>query len=491
MGESNGGATSLGVTRKDTIKIVLLLGTHEQQDTARTSRAARAPKDHATGPDRRTSRTRTPTGRRCSTTASTRGAASSSSSPCTPTGPDEAAQRADALIVAEMKPFIVVSSAPAAAGRRPGVRRRPRGQEDHRVLRRHHQRRSGQAGALPLPRRLRQQRRPRSTACSSPLASSRARPRSGRVTSPTRSACSASIRPETGIDWQYFTSTAKKEGLTLAPERRSSSTACRSTPARPSTKNQEEAPILVAKLKDAGVTTVLLFTSFGMNQQLLKAVGQASTTTPSGCSRVWARRTSRSPRGSSAAVAPDQMKHVFGLGDLPLYVAGIERPAGELVQLVLGPEPGHLLGRHRRHALPRERGRQPRRTEAHAADLPAGPVQHAAVRRRREQPGAELHVRLRDRSSGLPYNEYSQVGLDYAVMWWNPTDDGQGQDPLRRRHRPVHVHRRRQALLRRCSGRRASRSCSTRATRSREFNGLPASDTVPDYPCTGCPRTKS
>ena len=32
----------------------------------------------------------------------------------------------------------------------------------------------------------------------------------------TRSACSASIRPESGIDWHYFASTAKKEGLKLA-----------------------------------------------------------------------------------------------------------------------------------------------------------------------------------------------------------------------------------------------------------------------------------
>ena len=36
----------MGVT-KETIKIVLFLGTHEQQDTARNSRAA-APVDHAT-----------------------------------------------------------------------------------------------------------------------------------------------------------------------------------------------------------------------------------------------------------------------------------------------------------------------------------------------------------------------------------------------------------------------------------------------------------
>ena len=103
------------------------------------------------------------------------------------------------------------------------------------------------------------------------------------------------IHPESGIDWEFFESTAKKEGLKIG--RRTSCTRFRSTPRQQSAKNQEEAPTLVAKLKDAGVTTVLLFTSFPMNQAVLKAA-DSSSTTPSGCSAAWARRTSRSPRGS-------------------------------------------------------------------------------------------------------------------------------------------------------------------------------------------------
>ena len=47
-GESNGGATSQGVTAK-TIKVVLLLGNHQQQDQARTMPGGSAPVDHATG----------------------------------------------------------------------------------------------------------------------------------------------------------------------------------------------------------------------------------------------------------------------------------------------------------------------------------------------------------------------------------------------------------------------------------------------------------
>ena len=31
------------------------------------------------------------------------------------------------------------------------------------------------------------------------------------------------------------------------------------------------------------------------------------------------------------------------------------------------------------------------------------------------------------RTPGLPYDEYSQGGLDYAIMWWNPTETGKGK----------------------------------------------------------------
>ena len=27
----------------------------------------------------------------------------------------------------------------------------------------------------------------------------------------------------------------------------------------------------------------------------------------------------------------------------------------------------------------------------------------------------------------MPYDVYSQVGLDYAIMWWNPPDVGKGK----------------------------------------------------------------
>ena len=72
-----------------------------------------------------------------------------------PTKPRNAPTRST---VAEKKPFAVVVQRPGHRRWRPGVRGRARGEEDHRVLRRRHQRGSRPAGAVPVPRRLRQQR---------------------------------------------------------------------------------------------------------------------------------------------------------------------------------------------------------------------------------------------------------------------------------------------------------------------------------------------
>src|SRR5262245_44931463 len=110
QGENNGGATSIGVTAKS-IKVVLFVGNHQQQDTARTQPGGSAPVDHATGqpayiedsyPDWEEALDHSYNlwGRTFEFVT------------VNPSGADEAAQRADALKVAAMKPFAVVSSAP-------------------------------------------------------------------------------------------------------------------------------------------------------------------------------------------------------------------------------------------------------------------------------------------------------------------------------------------------------------------------------------------
>ena len=151
----NGGATSMGVT-KDTIKIVLLLGTKDQQQQTWTALGQSPPKDRSTDLNGYVEdafadwnevlahsyntwgrkfeyRDRQPDRRRRSVTARRRARRGG-----------EEAVRGRRERAGDRR---------QRGGWRPGVRRRPRGQEDHRVRGRDHQRRGGKAGALPLARR--------------------------------------------------------------------------------------------------------------------------------------------------------------------------------------------------------------------------------------------------------------------------------------------------------------------------------------------------
>ena len=78
------------------------------------------------------------------------------------------------------------------------------------------------------------------------------------------------IRPETGIDWHFFASTAKKEGLKIATGAEVVYTrADRHQPDLGEEPGGGADPRRQAQGR--GVTTVMLFTSFAMNQAVLKA----------------------------------------------------------------------------------------------------------------------------------------------------------------------------------------------------------------------------
>src|SRR5439155_11314908 len=239
----------------------------------------------------------------------------------TPTGTDEASQHADALNVAERKPFAVVVNVPTTAGGGQvfaadlvakkiivfygGITNKEAGrQAPYRYLGGFDNNASAVNTVMFAARQLQGE-----TA-----------KWSGDFTDKKR--VIGAIRPDRGIDWQYFESTAKKEGLKVAE------TVVYTVPldtSQEAAKNQEEAPTLVAKLKSSGVTTVLLFTSFQMNQSVLKAADQLDYHPEWVFTGMGAQDIEITARILNA-IAPDQMKHVFGLGDLPLYVNGINDP---------------------------------------------------------------------------------------------------------------------------------------------------------------------
>jgi hypothetical protein len=476
----------MGVT-KDKIRIVLFLGNHQQQDMERTRPGSSAPIDLATNqpayfedsfPDWQVvfDHSFNHWGREFEWIT------------VNPTGTDEAAQHADALAVAEKKPFAVVVNVPTTAG-------------------------GGQVFAADLVAKkivvfyggITNKEADRqapyrylggfdTNGAAVNAAQFAARQLQGETAKWSgdfvdKKRVFGTIHPDRGIDWEYFESTAKKEGLKTAAN------VVYTVPldtSQESTKAQEEAPTLVAKLKDSGVTSVLLFTSFAMNQAVLKAADQLDYHPEwvfSGMSAQDIEITARILDG----IAPTQMKHVFGLGNLPLYVEGIQDPQRAWFDWYWGGNQGiysaatfgtlHQLNGATSFAGPKL---TPKTFQQGMFSMPLR--------------GGAASNQLQSFMTGLgptpdmPYPVYSQVGLDYAIMWWNPDISGKGKilfndgkglfmyvDGAKRYTDSVKGHEWKKTEPKLFD---PSNSIST-------FDELPASDKPPTFPCKGCPSSSS
>jgi hypothetical protein len=263
-GESNGGATTTGVD-KDSIKVVLFMSTHEQQEAAWNTVGQSPPKNLATGQNAYTEDAYRDWSEVFAHSFNTWGR-EIEFEVVTPSGADEAAQHADALAVAEKKPFAVIVQA-AGTGQvfasdlvakkilvfYSGITNEEASkQAPYRWLFGTDSNAAAVNGAQFAARQL----------------NGETAKWSGDFVDEQR--VFGAVHPERGIDWQFFQSTAKEEKLKLAP----GTDLVYSVPLDTSTSTQvqqQEAPTLVAKFKDAGVTTVLLYATYTMTGYLFKA----------------------------------------------------------------------------------------------------------------------------------------------------------------------------------------------------------------------------
>ena len=92
------------------------------------------------------------------------------------------------------------------------------------------------------------------------------------------------------------------------------------------------------------------------------------------------------------------------------------------------------------------------------------------------------------RTSGLPYDQYSQVGLDYALMWWNPDEVGKGKiifdEGTGKFMYPDNAKRYYAGQWKKGEPELFDPSNSIS-----HFTELPESDVVPEYECVDCPST--
>jgi hypothetical protein len=406
----------------------------------------------------------------------------------TPTGTDEAAQRADALRVAEEKPFAAVLTAPAAAGGGQvmaselvskkilvfygGITNKEADRQfPYRILGGFDANAAAVNAATFAARQLQGE-----TA-----------KWSGDFTDQKR--VFGTIHPERGIDWEFFEQTAKKEKLKLVEN------VVYSVPldtSQTAARNQEEAPTLIAKLKDAGITTVMLFTSFAMNQQLLQAAERADyhpewLFTGMGAQDI--EITARILNG----LAPEQMKHAFGIGNLPLVVEDINDPqrawfdwywGGDQGVYAAGPV-GTLYFLNSGVSLA-----GPKLThERFMQGLFSVPLFGGAA-------SGQLQSFMfgMGPAPGLPYNVYSQVGLDYAIMWWNPDEEGKGKiifDEGKGKFSYVNGAKRYAVGVKGADWPKGEPKLFDPSNSISSFPTLPESDEVPDYPCRGCPSQQS
>ena len=485
-GQSNGGATAPGVT-KDKIRIVLFLGTHAQQDADRTRPGNSAPVNLATNqpayfedsfPDFQEvlGHSFNLWGRQFEWVT------------VNPTGTDEAAQRADALNVAEKKPFAVVVNVPVTAGGGQvfaaelvakkiivffgGITNKEADrQAPYRYLGGFDNNGAAINTAIFAARQLQGE-----TA-----------KWSGDFT--TQKRVFGTIHPESGIDWEYFESTAKKEGLKVADN------VVYSVPldtSQQSAKNQEEAPTLVAKLKDEGVTTVLLFTTFPMNQAVLKAADQLEYHPEwvfSGMGAQDIEITARILNGTN----PEQMKHVFGLGDLPLYIAGVDDPQRIWFNWYWGGNQGIYSAAtfgtlHQLNGAVSFAG--PKLTpQTFQQGMFSMPLRGGAASKQLQSFMTGLGP-----TPGMPYKVYSQVGLDYAIMWWNPAASGKGKilfDEGQGRFAYVDGAKRYAFGVKGAEWKKGEPKLFDTSNSISQFDALPVSDKVDDFPCKGCPSAES
>ena len=293
------------------------------------------------------------------------------------------------------------------------------------------------------------------------------------------------VHPERGIDWEFFQSTAKEEGLKLAP----GSDLVYSVPVDTSTASQiqqQEAPTLVAKLKDTGVTTVLLYASYTMTGYLFKAADSLDYHPEWVFPGYGVSDIEITARINNNAY-PDQMKHVFGIGTLPPYVNGLEDPQVGWFNWYWGPSTGvyqafPVAPLYTLYAGVSLAG--PKLTPARFQQgLFAMPANGGAA-----SDEVVSYMFGYGRTSGLPYDEYSTVGLDYAVMWWSPTDTGKGKlilDDGTGRFRYIDDAKRYYAG----QWKKGEPKLFDTTNSIAQFDSLPESDAVPDYPCKGCPST--
>ena len=475
QGENNGGATAQGVT-KDAVKVVIVTTSKETQETNWTQPGVVCPPNRATNACSYTDQTFRDWqtvmdrsfehwGREIDFTFFTQ------------SGTDEASQRADAVTVSAMKPFAVIGGlaifATAVAANKiivigPGTNTDARSQPGYRWV----NGADADAAAFNGGEWLGKQ-----------IVGETAK-WAGDTSFQNKKRVLGAIYPDRNLDFSLFEKNLKKYGgkdgkLATSVQYTVSPDAAQNLPAM-----QQNAPTLVAKLKDAGVTSVVLFVA----SNLMAPVLQAATNLDFKPEWIFIGQF-LDLEVLVRTFDTEQWSHAFGIGTLPLPVAGINDPqvawfdwywgknqgsyaAGSVGQIYTLNAGIHLAG--------------PKLSvETFQQGLFAMPAYGGAASDARQS-----FMFGYGRTSGLPYDEYTNVGLDFAIGWWDPTATGISKITFTpgtgRYFYPNDAKRFHAGQWEKGEPRLFDKSGAIA-----EFATLPPNDVAPTYPCRGCPSATS
>ena len=408
-GKNNGGATYAGVTGT-TVKVVVLTPTPEQE-AAQTSRGGSLPKNQATGEQGTWE-----DAFRDFQTVIVKGGAYETRGRAVElefvqsSGSDEASQRSDALKVAELKPFIVIDATDQSLGMpvfESEIARR-------KII--------VNGAALTTKAALAQAPYRWSTSQDDTASIYLAGEFVGKTLSGKKAkwAGDAGLRsqphafglvyPQDKVDPKLFDDVVAGFGGTKP------TVSLAYDPTEP-TKYEEAAPVIIGRMKAAGVNNVILFAEPSMVSALTRAASSNEFSPEWMVTGFSFHDFDGFGRGNDQ----DQFAHAFGLGTLYPLVTGTQSTLGAFPwywgtsQGTANPTVGGWMTfvyNAIHYAGPKL---TPQNVRKGLFAVPA--VGGAAT-------GGVTFQSGLGRSVGLPYDEYSALGTDKALIWWDPTTSG-------------------------------------------------------------------
>ena len=482
-GENNGGATAQGVT-KDTINVVVVVPTPEQQLAA-----AAVPGATPTALNRATGKAGTLQDNMTDFAAvyahdfNTWGRTVKFDF-FNPTGGDEAAQRADAIAISQKKPFIVIDLGGTSGGGAildaavaqnhiivigAGTNADAQKQAPYRYI-------NGadtDAGAVNAAQFV-----------ANVLAGKPAK-YSGdpAATTKTRKFGVVHNTNSTGIDYDRFVAEFKKAGGKVTDLVDVSYT-LGEDPTQFRTQAQNLAPQLAAKLKSEGVTSVVLFTGL---QDMTPALLAAETSAEFFPENVMTGFAFQDVDLLARTWDQKQMAHMFGIGSAPIYVANQGSNADSVYfDNYWGPNKGTFASSTNGQNFLMYEGIQMAGPKLTVQTFQQGVFSKPATGGAAEGKVGNF-MNGWGRSSGLPYDEYSAVGLDFSMKWWDPT--AVGASVLVRGNPAPGKYEYLFGGKRFASGQwpKGDQPFFDKTQSVFQLDTLPANETIEVFPCKGCP----